>query len=204
MADDPDGLDAKNAYVDVYLDFHHEPPFYFETQDLKLDPPHHLYFKHGRKDGFRVHFTLRDETYVFASKKDEALYAHNQAKCPDGPCKWNGFNPLKVDGPTLTVHNLNDGETDFGYTLRITNDGGKSYKELDPIGTNQNSNSSGSSTGVWVAAGVFVAGAAIGAIAAKAAIPLATQSSVVAAAAVVGVLAVGVYLFSRGGVAKPA
>lgn len=172
MPNDPDGLSVKDAYVTVCLDLGDDPPFHFETTDLRLDPPDHLYFKFGKKDGFRVHFTLDDPTYVFADKKSEALYAHQDARCPEGPCKWSGFHPLRVedDGQTLVVHNKNDGVADFGYMLRITNDAGKSHLELDPIGSNQNSNSSNQ----MAAIAIFAVGAAVGAIAAASAMSLAT------------------------------
>lgn len=197
MANDPDGLNVKDAYVTVHIDPHHAPPFWFESTDLPIVPDNHIYFKFGKKDGFRVHFALDDPTYTFADKKSDALWVHNQPDCPSGACTWDGFKALRIEkGQTLIVHNKNDGITDFGYTLRVTNDGGKTYLNLDPIGSNQNSNSSNYS--VATATVVTVFGAALGALAAKFGTSLTTQSPVLTGAVVGGVIALVSYLVSLG------
>jgi hypothetical protein len=199
---------CKDVDVTVHLDLKHEPPFYFET-DLpkKSGKGDHLIFKKGGPDGFMINFHLDDpdNVYSFGNDLQEALYSTDQPVCPgpDEPCHWDQFQAteIKDNGMTLVVWNKNDPKNgdpmDFGYALRVIKPGDKKYLHLDPIGTNGNSNSSGG--GIVIAAAVFVVGAAIGAIAAKAAMPLATQVSVMAAALVVGVLAVAIYLLSSSG-----
>lgn len=196
--------DAKDAYVTVHLDFHHSPPFSFESTDLPIGKDNRLYFKFGKKEGFKVHFTLDDPTYSFGSDKKQALWSTDQSVCPNSECWWEGFKALKIDdgGQTLVVHNKNDSSQDFGYCLRVTNDGGKSYQRLDPIGSNQNSNSSAYS--LSTATLVVVAGAALAALAAQFAVPLTTQMPVVTWAIVGALIALASYVLSRGGVARTA
>jgi len=196
MANDPDGLNVRDACVTVHLEPHHSPPFRFESTDLPIGPDNHIYFKFGKKDGFRVHFTLDDPTYTFLDKKEDALYAHNQAACPPGPCSLDGFKALRFDNgkQTLIVHNKNDATTDFGFTLRVTNDGGKTHLDLDPIGSNQNSNSSNFSATNAVIVTAF--GAVLGGLVARVAASLTTENPLMTAALMGGLIALASYLFT--------
>lgn len=136
-----DAPDTKDVQVKVFLDLNHEPPFYFETTDLRLDPPCHLYFKRGKKNGFKIRFILQDPTYSFGDDTDKALYSTPDPICPLDPGQWKEFRAIRIadGGQTLIVHNKNSKEQNFGYTLRITEDG-VHYRDLDPIGSNQNMN----------------------------------------------------------------
>jgi hypothetical protein len=194
-------LQTKKAVVNVNLDLNHEPPFYFTSTDLPVGPDNRLTFQYGKKDGFKIDFVLVDpgNTYVFEADKDEALYSTSEAICPCPKGQWDQFMAMAVDnngntGPTLTVHNKNKNQQDFGYMLRITD--GRNQMNLDPIGTNQNSNSGGSR--FLVAAIVFVAGAAVGAAAARFEASLAQAVSLLGAAALGGVVFLGIYLALSG------
>jgi hypothetical protein len=199
---------CKPVDVTVHLQVNDNPKFTFDTTlPKKGNKGDHLIFKKGGPDGFLISYHLDDPDHVYSFGNDlqEALYSTDQPVCPgpDEPCHWDQFQAVDIadNGMTLVVWNKNDPKNgdpmDFGYALRVIKEGDKKYLHLDPIGTNGNSNSSGG--GIVVAAAVFVVAAAIGAIAAKAAIPLATQASVVAAALVVGVVAVAIYLLSSSG-----
>jgi hypothetical protein len=193
-------LQTKNAVVNVNLDLNHAPPFYFTSNDLQVGPNNHLTFKYGKKDGFKVDFVLVDpaNTYVYFSDKDEALYSTSEAICPCPKGQWDQFEAMAVDnngntGPTLTVHNKNKNQQDFGYMLRITD--GRNHMDLDPIGTNQNSNGSRSRL---TAAAVFLVGAAVGAAAAAFVAPLEARVSVIGAALIGGVIFAALYLALSG------
>ena len=193
-------LQTKNAVVNVNLDLQHEPPFYFTSTDLPVGDHNRLTFKYGKKDGFKIDFVLVDPagTYVFESDKADALYSTSEATCPNAKGQWPEFTAMSVDngasvGPTLTVHNKNKGQQDFGYTLRITD--GTNHRNLDPIGTNQTSNGSGR---FLMAATVSLIGSALGAAAVTFVAPLEARVSVIGAALIGGVIFLGVYLALSG------
>ena len=190
-------MTMRNAAVTVHLDWTKSPPFWFTTNDLKLDPPYHLYFKNGNKDGFKVDFVLDDPTgaYTFGTDSDEALYSSSSTGCPTLKAQWKEFTAFPIKDPLkLTVHNKNSFATDFGYALRVTNDG-INYRDLDPIGTNQNSNGTGFSMVTAVA--FFGVGAAVGAFAAKSALPAATPVSVIGFAVLGGAILLGIYALTQ-------
>jgi hypothetical protein len=74
----------------------------------------------------------------------EGLWSRRGAGCPpkDYDKQWGEFSTVRVadNGMTLVVRNLNETQTPFGYTLRVTNDDGAHYLALDPGGDNQNGN----------------------------------------------------------------
>ena len=195
-------LKTKDVNVTVHLDLNHEPDFYFETS-LPMKNHDNLVFSRGNQDGFKISFTLDDpdHLYTFGKDKDEALYSTAQAVCPTEKGQWDEFKALNIENGdlTLVVHNKNKSTTDFGYTLRITKDAGKTYKDLDPIGTNQNSNIKASFLTV---AAIAVGGAVIGGLASQVAMPAATQTTMILSALVGGAVALGIYLVVRGGMEK--
>lgn len=198
------GLNAKDVYVTVKLEWSQHSPFSFSTTLKKGDKKDQLIFHGGKKDGFLVHYQLDDPdgVWTFGSDTSEALYSTEQPVCPDTKGQWEEFKALGIcnKGLTLVVHNKNSCTKDFGYTLRVTKDGSR-YVDLDPIGSNQNNNSRFSA---MTAAAVFVAGAAVAAVATMAIAPLTSQATMLAAAAVAGLVAVGLYVVSQNRSAVPA
>lgn len=198
------GLNAKDVYVTVNLDWTQDPPFSLSTTLKKGNKKNQIIFHGGKKDGFLVHYELDDPqgVWTFGSDKSEALYSTDQPVCPHAKGQWEEFTALAIcnKGLTLVVHNKNSRTQDFGYTLRVTKDG-KNYQELDPIGSNQNNNSLVSA---MTAAAVFAVGAAVGAVATMAIAPLTSQVTVLATAAAAGLVAVGLYVVSQKRSAVPA
>jgi len=135
--------------VDVYIYAEdHDPPFRLESY-LQTAPDGDLVFKNRRRPGFIVKFHLHDETgegYLFpkASDEDEALWSRAGDGCPPDNYgeQWEEFKVQRIihNRQTLVVRNLNQTTTHFGYTLRVTKDDGKTYRDLDPGGDNQNGN----------------------------------------------------------------
>jgi hypothetical protein len=135
--------------VDVYLEEASDPPkFHLETC-LPMDDEDVISFHNRGRPGFRIRFNLFDETaeggYLFPppNKKDEALWSKVGEGCPPDNYndQWREFTVVRVGQPdrtTLLVRNLNETETKFGYTLRVTRDDGDTYVNLDPGGDNQN------------------------------------------------------------------
>lgn len=120
-----------------------QPEFYLET-DLPKGANGNPTFENKHKPGFYITFVLHDETggktpYVFALLPDDACWSQWGTECPDQPA-WEVFCPRTVNGTTLVVYNDNPTPAggDFMYTLRVTNDGGKHYCNLDPGGTDSN------------------------------------------------------------------
>jgi hypothetical protein len=203
-------LNARQIVVTVELEISSVPPFTL-ISDLhpKNGKKNQLVFRKGKKDGFVIRYELSDpnNVYSFGSDPSEALYSSEAPGCPSTKGQWEQFYALCIEdnGQTLVVHNKNEptnGSQDFGYTLRVTRDNGKNYMNLDPIGSNQNSNSS--SGKALIALGAFVVGAALGAIAADVTMPVATTARVATAALVGGVIVLGLYLFSSGRAASAA
>lgn len=139
--------------VDVYLqDVTVDPPRFSLDTYLPLDrhdPQQVITFNNcGRKAGFEIKFNLIDETgggYCFPPQKDrdKALWSRQGPGCPpdDYGKQWDEFTVVRVVEPdrlTLIVRNKNQTVTQFGYTLRVTNDD-TNYLSLDPGGNNQNS-----------------------------------------------------------------
>lgn len=205
---------AKDVSVEVHIDEPdaNPPKFRFTSNDLTVGPDNELTFKDGTDhSGFDIHFKLAEPRrgYYFPGPAipghlDEALYVSPGRGCPKSAHKWEQFEAVAVNGRNteLTVHNKNKFKAEFGYTLRVTNDNGASYLALDPIGTNQNGNVKNLS--LITASVVGVAGAVAGALAVKAAMPMASQSAIVAAALGVGVLAAVIYLMAQNRAQQPA
>ena len=160
--------DPMDVHVQVFL--HPGDPrgdFHFETTDLPMGADNVLFFKNCGHPGFYIHYDLQDPTngYLFPESSlfppnppkqnlKAAIWCQQNPGCPAAPSQWGQFSGRDVTngGKTLVVHNKNQSPQDFGYTLRVTNDGGASYLPLDPGGTNQN----GPARNFTVAAGVAV------------------------------------------------
>ena len=133
--------------VDVYLyDSGATPPFKIESYlqaDKKND---NLQFHNRGRHGFLINFHLHDETgknYQFPKPADkaEALWSSMGPGCPPPNCgQWKEFTAERIiqNRSVLVVRNLNETVTEFGYTLRVTNDDGATYRDLDPGGDNWN------------------------------------------------------------------
>ena len=135
--------------VDLYLYAEdHDPPFRLDSY-LQAEPGGDLIFSNRRRPGFVVKFHLHDETgedYSFPKPSDEheAMWSKAGEGCPPADSgQWDEFKVQRIinNRKTLVVRNLNKTITKFGYTLRVTKDDGKTYRELDPGGENQNGNS---------------------------------------------------------------
>ncbi|MGN6058247.1 MAG: hypothetical protein ACTHOI_06650 [Sphingomicrobium sp.] len=149
--------------IDVYLDDVSPPPerkptFHLETC-LPRDPYGNIVFFNCDRPGFEIRFNLYDNTnngqgsgYVFhppsAPPHDVmqwAMWSSLGPDCPRRGCgQWPEFTSGNIEnaGQTLVVENTNSTQAYFGYTLRVTNDHGGSFVELDPGGSNQNGSSS--------------------------------------------------------------
>lgn len=138
---------AKQETVKVVLEPESDPPFHLQSSLIKNGK---LTFKNNHFPGFVVDFTIDDPTgsgYRFPSNPTLALGARRindvHDRCPSQGDSWQQFEPVSVstDGKTLTVRNLNETKTQFGFTLFVTqspNPPHGPYLELDPIGDNQN------------------------------------------------------------------
>ena len=135
--------------VDLYLyPEDHDPPFRLDSY-LQSEPGGDLVFSNRRRPGFIVKFHLHDETgegYEFPkpSHEHEALWSRAGEGCPPpNSGQWEEFEAIRIinSQKTLVVRNLNETKTKFGYTLRVTKDGGKTFRDLDPGGDNLNGNS---------------------------------------------------------------
>jgi len=137
----------KNEDVTVVLEPGQDPNFHLESKLLKGG---RLVFKNEHFPGFTVNFAISDPTnsgYLFPSDPKMALGAkqiHNpNDRCPAQGDSWKQFEPVSVstDFKTLTVRNLNEFATDFGFTLFVTQSPSGPqgpYLALDPIGQNEN------------------------------------------------------------------
>lgn len=145
------------AEVDVYLTSV-GPPAAFQIQTcLPVDPNGNIVFYNNGRPGFSINFHLYDNTnngagsgYVFPNPPSPpsklmqwAMWSSAGQGCPPvGSGQWSEFTSVVVkdQGKTLVVRNTNSTQTLFGYTLRVTNDGGTTFVDLDPGGSNQNGN----------------------------------------------------------------
>jgi hypothetical protein len=140
--------------VDVYLEDIGPPVEFHIDSSLPVDGGN-LVFYNRHRPGFTINFRLWDNTaegnYVFpnppAPPNNEeawALWSSKGKGCPPPCSSWSVFSAqsVKDQGLTLVVRNLNDSMTEFGYTLRVTNNGGDTFVELDPGGNNMNGSSS--------------------------------------------------------------
>ena len=145
MKDGPDRLPPWTVEVDVYVYGEEcEPPFKIESF-LQASENGDLVFRNRGRHGFNVRFNLIDETgegWEFPNQAQDALWSSEGVGCPPAGCgQWKEFEAHHVQGQKiLVVRNLNETETKFGYTLRITKDNGASFRNLDPGGDNLNGN----------------------------------------------------------------
>jgi hypothetical protein len=133
--------------VDVYLESDGPDPCFSIYTSLPIDPSNgNIIFSNNHRPGFNIKFNLVDRTnsgYEFPPQPRvrEACWSQLGNSCPRSPA-WEVFDPRRVsnNGTTLEVYNQNPSPAlgAFKYTLRVTNDGGASYCELDPGGTDQN------------------------------------------------------------------
>jgi hypothetical protein len=142
--------------VDVYLQSV-GPPAQFELKTcLPVNANDEIVFANKRRPGFNINFNLYDDTnggggsgYVFPNPPKLPHQAHKWALwskeghgCPPANFgqQWPEFESISVknQGKTLVVRNLNQNTTRFGFTLRVTNDNGGTFVDLDPGGDNKN------------------------------------------------------------------
>jgi hypothetical protein len=140
-------------------------PLRFEVEPvsngLPKGPDGEIKFENKKHDGFNVYFDLKDppENYVFlgGSHLSEAVWSQLGKQCPTSAASAV-FTPKRVEnnGKTLVVYNKNPSPAQgrFTYTLRVTNDGGKTYLPLDPGGDNMNGPTNFESAWSYVAVGV--------------------------------------------------
>lgn len=148
--------DPKDVYVTISYCPGERPPFLLHS-DLPRGAAGEFIFRNDGHPGFWVHYTL-DESfgdYVFPNDVEQALCSAvmegDDNSCPQEGV-WNEFYPHKVkdENRTLVVRNINGrlpkgkDEVRFGYTLYVTENrnGDGDFLELDPIGSNQNGNTS--------------------------------------------------------------
>lgn len=141
----------KDVHVNVILNSEKKGDF-----EIQPDPPNslprgtngELEFENKGHSGFWIYFHLKDPNklgYTFTTDKKhihEALWSMmGSGACPEEPV-WDVLTPRKVldEGMTLKVRNPNVAPDvgKFGYTLRVTKDGGARYLDLDPGGNNKN------------------------------------------------------------------
>jgi hypothetical protein len=141
-ATEPPKGEAWSALVEVILD-PGTRKFHFETSDLPLDPAtNELTFHNYDHPGYVITFRLKEPNfgYAFPDDLDEALFSVDRPICPDTRGQWAQFKAKAVSdgGKSLVVRNHNKDKVRFGYTLRVTDDKGASFWNLDPIGSNEN------------------------------------------------------------------
>lgn len=136
----PAAGDPWEATVNVILDVENHT-FKFET-DLPMGPNNEISFYNDGQPGFVITYHLQDPRhgYAFPENLDEALFSTKDPVCPTSHGQWGQFKAKAVtdNGINLVVRNLNKDKHRFGYTLRVTKDGGLSFWNLDPIGGNEN------------------------------------------------------------------
>jgi hypothetical protein len=145
--------------IDVYLTSVGPPAVFQIESPLPVDEYGNIIFCNNGRPGFMIHFRLYDQTndgngsgYVFPNPPAPpnqvmqwAMWSSEGEGCPEPGCgQWSEFTTVNVkdDGTTLVVQNTNSSQTFFGYTLRVTNDNGASFVNLDPGGNNQNGSTS--------------------------------------------------------------
>ena len=138
----------KHVHVKVFIeDPDVDPPkFHFTSDDLRVGPNNELTFKNNGHAGFTISFDLQQPSHGFQFPGNEmarqAVWSKfGERECPKSPASEVFTEPrVSQDKLSLRVHNRNS-ESDtgmFGYTLRVTNDGGSNHLPLDPGGVNQN------------------------------------------------------------------
>jgi hypothetical protein len=132
--------------VDVYVYGEDcDPPFVIDSY-LQAKEGGKLVFHNRGRHGFFVRFQLHDETgegWKFPRQAEHALRSSYGPGCPPASAgQWPQFTAhhSEANGTRLVVRNLNETVAEFGYTLRITKDGGETFRDLDPGGDNQNGN----------------------------------------------------------------
>lgn len=185
----PNPKPPRDVYVDVYIDV--VIPLAFRVipspknnPQLPIGPKGEIIFNNNHHNGFNIHFELQGDThgYFFPpnAKKHDAVWSQLGNVCPKTSQVAEVFHPLSVTEPPpppppppppkppecreLIVLNPNPtpAQGAFQYNLRVTNDGGVNYLNLDPGGDNQNGPISRYN---WSTALVFLGGAVAGSLA---------------------------------------
>lgn len=137
----------KHVVVTVVLKSVDPLVFDIESDDLPKDEKGNLKFCNDGHPGFQIEFELDDRTglnYLFPPNKNkqDAIWSKMGASaCPTSEChEVFKIQSVRPHEKSVVVQNANQGATvgDFGYTLQVTNTGGKPYLPLDPGGVNQN------------------------------------------------------------------
>lgn len=141
----------KDVHVNVVLNSEKKGDFRIEpipVDSLPRGADNDLEFENKGHSGFWIHFHLQDPNnlgYKFPTDHrliNEAVWSKmGEGECPD-EAEWAVFTPRRVNdrGMTLIVRNPNEKPAigKFGYTLRVTKNGGLDYLDLDPGGNNKN------------------------------------------------------------------
>ena len=138
----------REVHVNVFIDNPdvRAPKFHFESHDLDVGPKNELTFTNDHHPGFNITFNLQPPThsYLFPKPQDatDGVWSKfGNSECPQSQAREVFTEPrVSSSRESLTVHNRNrqDDTGLFGYTLRVTRDGGGTYLPLDPVGDNQN------------------------------------------------------------------
>lgn len=131
--------------IDVHLKKGCPDPEFEISTPLPRDPNGNIIFLNNHRPGFNIKFNLHDDThsgYTFPGQAHvrDACWSQVGTACPTSPM-WEVFEPRRVvNGTTLIVYNDNPSPPlgEFRYTLRVTNDGGDTYCDLDPGGVDGN------------------------------------------------------------------
>lgn len=115
------------------------------SKGIGKGPNGEMTFKNDHRPGFNIYFDLVNppEGYTFPpnKKKTDAVWSALGGDCPEEEI-WEVFQPLRTENnqKTLVVYNANVAPAlgPFMYTLRVTNDDGAHYVNLDPGGDNMN------------------------------------------------------------------
>jgi len=134
-----------NVLINVIL-HPDDKTFHFQSDDVEIGPDNQITFKNDHQPGFVITFHLEEPRHGYRFPEDHkaALSSVDEARCPgvdDG--QWGQFKSKAVNnlGEDLVVRNLNERQRKFGYTLFVTDDDGKTFWPLDPIGNNENGSS---------------------------------------------------------------
>lgn len=117
--------------------------FEFKSSDIDIGPKNSIIFQNDAQPGFVVTFRLQGppNEYRFPENLAEALWVTEDADCPTE--KNNGGGPMIAkavnnNGLDLVVRNKNKDKETFSFAPRVSNDGGRTFWNLDPVGSNEN------------------------------------------------------------------
>lgn len=141
--------------------------FEFQSADIDIGPKNSITFQNDGQTGFVITFRLQSppDQYRFPENLAEALWVTEDPGCPTE--RNNGGGPMIAkavnnNGMDLVVRNKNKDKEVFGFAPRVSNDGGKSFWNLDPVGTNDNGGWGRNNYSAYI--GAAVGGALVGAL----------------------------------------